>query len=110
MLSRFRLAWLSQNGLLLVLRLLQESSLSEYEILSRLHARYGLTPNAREFGRIKKTLLGKGYARLDSGLGADNLQITSAGVRLLRLLEEEYRGVVSNMARLENSSSGAVAH
>jgi len=57
MLSRFRSAWLSENVPLLVLRLLNESALSEFEMLSRLHARYGLTPNSREFGRLKRTLL-----------------------------------------------------
>jgi hypothetical protein len=109
MLSRFRSAWLSQIGSLLVLRLLRESALSEFEILSRLHTRYGLTPNAREFGRLIKTLLGQGFVRLESGLGGNELQITTAGNMLLSQLEEEYRAVVSNIMRSQGGSYRAVS-
>lgn len=102
-LSRFRSAWLSENTPLLVLRLLRESTLSEWEILSRLHLRYGLNPSAREFGRLEKVLLRDGYAGFEPGLGENKLLITTAGLRLLLRLEEEYRAVVSNV----KSSSGA---
>jgi hypothetical protein len=96
MLSRFRSAWLSQNLVLLVLRLLKESGLSEWEILSALHSRYELDPTAREFGKLEKELVGGGYAVLESGKDGRKLQITSAGISALQRLEEEYRMVVSN--------------
>jgi hypothetical protein len=96
MLSRFRSAWLSQNLVLLVLRLLKESGLSEWEILSALHSRYGLDPTAREFGKLEKELVGGGYVLLESGKDGSKLQITGAGINALRRLEEEYRMVVSN--------------
>src|ERR1017187_4359125 len=94
MLARFRSAWLSQNLALLVLRLLTESALSEWEILSSLHTRYGLSPNAREFARLERGLLAQGYANLEAGNGGKRLQITAAGLRVLRRLEEEHRTVV----------------
>jgi hypothetical protein len=96
MLQRSRSAWLSANLPLLVLRLLRESSLSEWEVLSRLHSRYGLSPSAHEFGRLEKSLLGEGYARLDPWPGGDKLGITSEGLGLLRRLEEEHREVVAH--------------
>jgi len=95
MVTRFRSAWLIQNMDLLVLKLLRDSTLSEWEILSRLHSKYGLNPNAREFARLEKTLLGKGYASMDTAHRMSKLQITHRGLRLLRRLEEEYRSVVS---------------
>jgi hypothetical protein len=97
MVSRFRSAWLSQNLVLLVLRLLGESRLSEWEILSALHSRYGLSPTAREFGKLEKGLVSGGYALLESGKAGSRLQITSAGMTALRRLEEEHRMVVSNV-------------
>jgi len=105
MVSRFRSALLSQNLPLLVLRLLRESALSEFEILSRLHARYGLTPSAREFGRLKRTLLHEGYVKLESGQACDRLEITATGILLLRLLEEEQRAVASNIMRPPGGNS-----
>jgi hypothetical protein len=95
-LSRFRTAWLSENLALLVLRLLKRSTLSEWEILSSLHSRYGLNPSAREFQRLEKTLVGEGYASVDAGKHGGKLKITTAGLGALRRLEEEHRTVVSN--------------
>jgi len=109
MLSRFRSAWLSQNLVLLVLRLLRESTLTEWEILSALHSRYGLDPTAREFGRLEKELVGGGYALLESGKEGSKLQITSTGMGALRRLEEEYRMVVSNVVQPRGGNSGGLA-
>ncbi|MDA4115557.1 MAG: hypothetical protein OK442_03245 [Thaumarchaeota archaeon] len=96
MLSRFRSAWLSENLALLVLRLLKGSTLSEWEILSSLHSRYGLNPSTREFHRLEKTLVGEGYAHFDSGKRGNKLKITTAGLGALRRMEEEHQTVVSN--------------
>ena len=105
-LSRFRSAWLSRNLALLVLGLLRESALSEWEVLARLHSLYGLDPSAREFGRLKKELVGEGYATLEKGLG-NRLQITTAGLKLLRRLEEEHRALATDIGRARGSRTGA---
>ena len=97
MLSRFRSAWLSQNLVLLVLRLLRGSTLSEWEILSTLHSRYGVNPTAREFERLERELVGEGYALVDSGKDGSRLKITTAGLGALRRLEQEHQTVVSNV-------------
>jgi hypothetical protein len=96
--QRFRSAWLSENMPMLVLRLLRDTSLTEWEILSRLHSRYGLTPSSREFGRLEKSLLGKGFVSLESETSRDKLRITNEGVGLLVRLEKEYADIVSNIA------------
>jgi len=99
MLSRFRSAWLSQNLALIVLRLLRGSTLSEWEILSALHSRYGLNPTAHEFERLEKELVGEGYALVDPGIWGSKLKITTAGLGALRRLEEEHRTLVSSVMR-----------
>ena len=99
MLSRFRSAWLSQNLALLVLRLLRASSLSEWEILSKLHSHYGLNPTAREFERLEKNLVGGGYALIAPGKDGSRLIITTAGLGALRRLEEEHHQVVSSVSQ-----------
>jgi hypothetical protein len=96
MLSRFRTAWLSQNLALLVLRLLRNATLSEWEILSRLHSRYGLSPTALEFQRLERELILEGFALVASGDDGSKLQITTSGLKVLRALEEEYRAVVAS--------------
>lgn len=97
MLQRFRSAWLAENMPLLVLRLLRDSSLTEWEILSRLHSKYALTPTNREFGRLEKGLLGNGYVSIESEIGEDKLRITAKGAGLLVRLEDEYREIVSDI-------------
>lgn len=108
MLLRFRSAWLSKNLTLLVLRLLRESTLSEWEILSRLHSRYGFTPSAREFERLEKELQDGGYATLALRGERSNLQITTRGIGLLVRLEEEHRTVVSTIGPPRSASHSAV--
>jgi len=106
MLSRFRTAWLSQNLALLVLRLLRDSTLSEWEILTNLHARYGLDPTAREFEKLERDLLEDGFALLASDDDGSKLKITTSGLKVLRSLEEEHRAVVSSVARPHGGTSG----
>ncbi len=98
-LSRFRTAWLTQNLTLLVLTLLRESTLSEWEILARLHSRYGLNPSGREFGRLEKELVGEGFVVVEPGIGGDRLRITTAGTGVLARLQREYNSLVSNAVR-----------
>jgi len=105
MMSRFRTAWLSENLPLFVLRLLRDTAMSEFEVLSRLHARYAMTPNSREFGCLKRAFMREGYARLEPGPEGDVLVVTASGVRLLRLLEDEHRAVVSNIIRSQHDYS-----
>lgn len=105
-LTRFRSAWLTQNLDLLVLKLLRESTLSEWEILSRLHSRYGLNPTPREFARLERDLTGKGFASFEQASGEEKFEITSRGLTLLSRMEEEYRSVVACAARPESNSNG----
>ena len=106
MLQRFRSSWLSANLPLLVLRLLQVSASSEWEILSFLHEKYGLNPTGQEFERLQRTLIGNGYAVLDPHPGGKRMEITSEGLRLLARLEDEHRGLV---ARAAGSKAGGHA-
>ena len=99
MVSRFRSAWLSQNLALLVLRLLRESTLTEWDILSRLHSRYGLGPSAHEFERLEKELIRGGYATLEASAGGSRLHITTTGLGLLVKLEDEYHIIVGDVTR-----------
>jgi hypothetical protein len=103
MVSRFRTAWLSQNLDLLVLRLLRESAMSEWQVLSRLHAMYGLEPSAREFARLEKRLVRDGFMVLETSDGDEKLRITPFGLDLLRRVEDEYRKVVGDLVRLPGS-------
>jgi hypothetical protein len=73
--------------------------MSEWEILSSLYSRYGLAPSKKEFGRLEKRLIGKGYASLDSSLGEERLRITSDGKSLLHRLENEHKALVSSIVR-----------
>ncbi len=103
MLQRFRSAWLTENMPMLVLRLLREASLTEWEILSLLHSRYGLTPSTREFARLEKGILAKGYASIEAEAGGDKLRITAEGITLLLRLEKEYRQIVENIAHSQGA-------
>jgi hypothetical protein len=109
MLSRFRSAWLSRNMVLLVLRLLRGSTLSEWDILSALHSRYGLNPTAREFERLERELVGEGYALLDFGKEGNRLKITVAGMGALRRLEEEHKALVSDLLRSQGGRPDGLA-
>jgi hypothetical protein len=107
MLQRFRAAWLSANLPLLVLRLLRVSTSSDWEILSFLHEKFGLTPTAKEFERLERSLIGKGYAILDPHPGS-RMQITAEGLRLLGRLEEDHSGLVASVPG-KAGGSGAVS-
>lgn len=106
MLQKFRSAWLSANLPLLVLRLLRVSTSSEWEILSFLNERYGLNPSAQEFQRLERSLLGNGYVSLDPHPGGGRMRITTEGLGLLAMLEEQHRGVVAGASGSSPGSSG----
>lgn len=98
MVTRFRSSWISQNLALLVLRLLSESTRSEWELLSSIHAKYGVAPSARELGTLERELLRDGYAALEPGAGG-RLSVTHRGLRLLGRLEEEHLALVADTIR-----------
>lgn len=92
---RLRSSFLRENMTLLVLRLLAEGDRGEWEVLSALDSRYGLTPTAKEFRKLCETLVGGGYATLERAGRSKALSITKGGAVLLRRLEEEYAAVLS---------------
>ena len=96
MLHRFRSAFFHENLLLIVLRFLEASEASEWQVLDSLYARYRLTPSAREFRKLLGSLVNRGYVGFETVEGSRRLRITKSGMRLLRRLEEEYRAFVSN--------------
>lgn len=101
---RMRIALLRENMLLIVLRMLSEGEKGEWEVLSALDSRFGLTPSAKEFRKVEETLVGGGYATLVRPEGSRVLRMTDVGAALLRRLEEEYRAVLSG----RDPPSGAV--
>ena len=105
MLHRFRTAFLRENLMLIVLGLLRESELGEWEILNLLHSRYASTPSAREFRRLSESMVSGGYVDLEWVGKTRKMRITNAGIELLQRLEQEYRAIVSKV----NASSSAVS-
>jgi len=96
-LHRFRSAFFHENLMLIVLRLLEDSEPSEWEVLDSLYSRYRLTPNAKEFRRMLESLVSGGYVGFESAEGARRLRITKTGTKLLHSLEDEYRTIVSKV-------------
>ena len=103
--QRFRSALLSENLSLIVLGILRESHRSEWEILNAIYHRYESTPGSKEFRKLTKSLISKGYATVESVEGVDKLRISQAGIDLLRRLEMEYRAIVSNVETYPSDSS-----
>jgi hypothetical protein len=101
MLHRFRSAFFHENLLLIVLGLLSESELSEWEILSSLFAKYESTPNDKEFRRLVESIVNGGYASFEGKVGNRKLRLNKRGITLLRRLKEEYRSVVSKTVRYQ---------
>ncbi len=95
-LQRFRSALFHENLVLIVLRLLEDSEPTEWEVLNSMYARYRLAPNAKEFRKMLETLVSGAYVGYETVEGSRRLRMTKAGARLLRRLEEEYRAIVSS--------------
>lgn len=89
--------------MLFVLTLIEASEKSEWEVLDSLYSRFKLTPGGKEFRRILETLVGGGYVAFAPAGGTRNLRITSAGVKLLRRLQDEYKSIVSNIGEAQVS-------
>ncbi len=97
MLHRLRSSFLNANQLLMVLDLLEEAALSEWEVLNLLYSRYRSAPGANEFRRLVQSLVRGGYATVELADGTRKLRISEAGLRLRRRLEDEYRAMVSTI-------------
>jgi hypothetical protein len=105
----FRSAFFRENLLLIVLGLLSESELNEWEILNLLYSRYGSTPSAKEFRRLVESMVNGSYAAFVAEEGTRRLRLTKTGTKLLHRLEEEYRAVVSNAAPSQDRRSQRAA-
>lgn len=95
--QRLRSAFLRGNSLVVVLRLLRGSDLSEWELLSTIHQRFGWAPEAKEFRRLCDLLLESGYADLVLSGQTRRLKITGEGAELLVRLEDHYRAIMSGL-------------
>ena len=93
----FRRAFLEENAILLILRLLRDSELSEWEVLDSLYSRYRLAPERNDFHLLLHSLVDGGFARYEEAEDSGRLNITRAGVELLHALEDEYRAVMSTV-------------
>jgi hypothetical protein len=103
---RFRLAFLQENLVLITLRLLRSSELSEWEALDSIYSRYRLAPDAKEFRKVLDVLVSGGYVSSEPADELRKLRITRAGMKLLHALEEEYRAIVLSM---ETEAPGPIA-
>jgi hypothetical protein len=103
---RFRRAFLQENLMLITLRLLKGSEMSEWEVLHSIYSRYRLAPDAKEFGKVLDALVGGGYASSESANEARMLRITRTGLKLLHGLEDEYRSIVLS---IEAEAPGPIA-
>lgn len=104
--QRFRRAFLYQNLLLITLRLLSDSELSEWEVLDSLYSRYRLALDAKDFRKMVDVLVNGGFASYDEADQVGKLRITGTGVRLLHGLEDEYRAITSS---IEPAAQGPIA-
>jgi hypothetical protein len=105
LIHRLRSAFFHENLLLMVLGLLKDSELSEWEVLEILYSRYRLTPNAKEFRKLVESLVTGGYAGFETAEGARKLRITGKGIKLLRSLEGEYRAIVSHLSEARDTGT-----
>lgn len=103
---RFRLAFLQENLMLITLRLLRRSEMSEWEALDSIYSRYRLTPDAKEFKKVLDVLVSGGYVSSEPADDVRELRITRTGVKLLHALEEEYRAIVLS---IETEAPGPIA-
>jgi hypothetical protein len=93
--DKFRSLLFHENLLLIVLSMLKDCELSEWEIWRLLHSRYGTTPTAREFQKIIDIITDGAYAKCRWEGSIRKLQLSEAGLVLQRRLEEEYRAIIS---------------
>ena len=92
---RIRTKWLEGNLLLILLRLLREGPLAQWEILDSLYRSFGLSPDERIFGELVQSLGSQGYLSIRGEGKRHQLQISRDGLKLLSELEKEYKAIVS---------------
>jgi DNA-binding PadR family transcriptional regulator len=102
--DRFRSVLFHENLLLIVLSLLKDSELGEWEIWSLLHSRYGTTPTAGDFRRILDTLTNGGYASSRWEGSTRKLRLNETGLLLHRRLDAEYRAIISSIDEFSAAS------
>jgi hypothetical protein len=88
---------MQENLMLITLRLLRSSEMSEWEVLNALYSRYRLAPDAKEFRKVVDVLLRGRYASSEQTEEVRKLRITRTGMKLLHGLEDEYRAIVSTI-------------
>jgi DNA-binding PadR family transcriptional regulator len=102
--DRFRSVLFHENMLLIVLSLLKDSELGEWEIWSLLRSRYGTTLAAREFRKILDTLIDEGYASSRWEGPTRKLRLNETGLVLHRRLEAEYQAIISSIDEFSAAS------
>jgi DNA-binding PadR family transcriptional regulator len=102
---RLRTALVHGNLMLIVLGLLADSELSEWELMNELFTRCASLPTSKEFRRLVDELVEGGYTSAAVEGGTRKLRITSHGRTLLRRLQDEYREVASS---LRDGGAGSV--
>ncbi len=91
---KIRSRWFEGNLPLLILRLLRESPLGEWEILDSLFHSLRLQPNERELERLIKSFVRLGYLQVVRGRREPRLRINKAGLKLLSELEREQSAIL----------------
>jgi DNA-binding PadR family transcriptional regulator len=92
--ERFRSVLFHENLLLIVLSLLKDSELGEWELWSLLHSRYDTTPTTRDFRKTLDMLINDGYASSRWESNTRKLRLSETGLVLHRRLEAEYRAII----------------
>ena len=92
---RIRTKWLEGNLLLILLKLLREGPLAQWEILDSLYHSFGLSPDERIFGELVQFLVSQGYLWIPAEGEVHQLQISRDGLKLLSEIEREYKAIVS---------------
>ena len=94
---KIRSKWFEGNLPLIILRLLREMPLGEWEILDSLYHTLRLAPNEREFEKIIKSFVRLGYLQVVSWRREPRLRINKAGLRLLSELEREHNAILREL-------------
>ena len=98
MLYRIRSRWLNGNLPLLVLGLLREADLCDWEILDSLYRRYGMTPETREFQNLLNSLVRQGYVEVRRSKDTYRLRVRESGMKLLSEFERVYETFARNLS------------
>ena len=94
---KIRARWFQGNLPLIILKLLRESPLGEWEILDSLYHSLRLAPNEREFERLIKSFVRLGYLQVVFWRKEPRLRINKAGLKLLSELEREQYAILREL-------------